>query len=84
MSFYDCIRPQIWNNSNVEIWYRQNLFIVTNNKSLIKHQSGLVDIVHPEIYEARINDYNHILHGKAGIRLSFIILLRALKLFFKR
>lgn len=82
--FYDCIRPQVWNHPDVEIWYKQNIFIVTNDKTRIRHQSGLMDIVHPQMYAARIADYHHLLQGRAGVRLSFTILFRALKHFFKR
>jgi hypothetical protein len=61
---YDPLRNQIWDNSNVHFWYRQNtiLYVNTNNaranhmvaRYIVEkkiHQLPL-DIVHPEKYEA--------------------------------
>lgn len=30
----DCIRPVIWNNSNIEFWYKQNIMLFINKASI--------------------------------------------------
>ncbi len=61
----DCIRPQIWNNKQVEVWYRQNIFIYANSKELYRYpelqkyylenrESIIFDVIHPEIWIGRL------------------------------
>jgi hypothetical protein len=66
-------RPVLWNNDNVEPWYRQNtfLFIGPLNRHLDfnamrLHEKKIYDIVHPitlaskiEYYENLINELNN-------------------------
>jgi len=53
----DCIRPRIWDNSNVEIWYRNNaiLFASKKQKNELEKQLSLIkyplDIIHPQMLE---------------------------------
>jgi Methyltransferase domain len=61
---YDPLRNQIWDNSNVHFWYRQNtiLYVNTNNVKVNNMVTRYIvekeiyqlplDIVHPEKYEA--------------------------------
>lgn len=63
----DCIRPHIWNNNQVEMWYRQNVLVfikqevLTQNnqyqqlKAQYVHQP--LDVVHPELWKK--NMANH-------------------------
>ena len=57
----DCIRPQIWNNKQIEFWYRQNIFIYAKSSELyrypalqeyyLKHRENqILDAVHPELW----------------------------------
>jgi SAM-dependent methyltransferase len=75
----DCIRSNFWNNKEVDWWYRQNMFLVikkdTPNPFPI-NSSQIIDIVHPEIFTPRSEDYIHITRGSAGIA-------RGLKIFLK-
>ncbi len=58
---YDVFRNKIWNNDNIDWWFRQNVFLYINNssssidieylKSFIK---PIYDIVHPKNYEEKI------------------------------
>jgi SAM-dependent methyltransferase len=58
----DIIRPRIWNDRDIEPWYRQNIMIFANRAAIARHslqeavvQPGqLMSIVHPEIYMRRI------------------------------
>lgn len=52
---YDLIRPKIWNNPQVEIWYRQNLLLFSKNK--IQHaEVGALNLVLPEYWNQRNKD----------------------------
>jgi SAM-dependent methyltransferase len=57
--FHDFIRPQIWNNTEIEWWYKQNIFIVAH-KDMVFPQAlqGLsfqnFDVIHPELFLSKI------------------------------
>lgn len=52
---FDCIRPQFWNSSNVEIWYKNNcvMFIREDRYDAVinrfKVSSYPIDIIHPDM-----------------------------------
>lgn len=80
--FYDVIRPQIWNNNEIEWWYRQNIFLVTKNNFQSSAPKEYRSLVHPENYILRIwNSEKYIkeLHsGKLGIWFSLKLLAKSL------
>ena len=57
-SFLDVLRPELWNDERVNWWYRQNIFLVTNQQNLLDvYQSQLFDgrnCVHPRLLEMHI------------------------------
>lgn len=66
----DCIRPSIWNNGNVEFWYRQNIFIYVKRSELyrypelqefyLKHRDATIfNAVHPEMWIGRVNIFQN-------------------------
>jgi len=84
----DIIRPRIWNDDRVDVWYRQNLFVYTTDKYLIeKHPSQYVSAeIHPELWEKKIaslqklaEEVNNFDLGGAGIIRSVKALLNAIK-----
>jgi SAM-dependent methyltransferase len=72
--FHDIIRKQIWNNTDIEWWYKQNIFIVAH-KSIIFPQElenlsfPNVDIVHPDLFLSKLKSISS---GNFGF--SFYIL----------
>jgi len=56
----DCVRPQIWENRNVQVWYRQNIILYIKRDALAESPElqALVDkwgnspisVVHPDLY----------------------------------
>lgn len=71
----DCIRPQIWNNRNINVIYRQNTLVYVKSSELyhypelqeyyLKHKENqILDAVHPEIWIGRLigfqNFYNQV------------------------
>lgn len=65
---YDLIRPVIWNNSNVDWWYRQNtfLFVRRDSKHPLLQRIGsataqIPDLVHPVNYELKLKHYEQTL-----------------------
>lgn len=58
--FYDIIRPAIWNNEKISVWYKQNIvvFVKRNSKAsfLIDNiQEKIIDIVHPALLQEKEN-----------------------------
>ncbi|HEY9769023.1 MAG TPA: methyltransferase domain-containing protein [Coleofasciculaceae cyanobacterium] len=67
----DCIRPQIWQNQNVEYWYIQNTFMFVQKDYLEQHEllkdnwekseKSRYSLVHPQmylqLYEATTKNY---------------------------
>ena len=73
-AFYDIIRPKIWNDKDVKVWYKQNSFIVANKDSLIAKQfkpSDWLDIVHPELFDREASRATNLENGDAGIKNAF-------------
>ncbi len=69
---YDCIRQQVWNNSKVSWWYRQNImFFIRDDKmenylSLTNKKQKVLSMVHPELLKyksALVADYEKILRN---------------------
>ena len=71
----DCIRPQVWNNNQIVMHYRQNLFIYVKTtefyhypelqKFYLEHKdSTIYDVIHPEYWIGRLmafqNFYNQV------------------------
>lgn len=79
--FNDSIRQQVWLNSKVEWWYRQNIFLVINNRNanLPLKATQVLPMVHPEHYLSTAETLQNTVEGRAGIRKSFGILIRALR-----
>ena len=60
---YDCIRPLIWNNNQIEYWYRQNIFLISkiNLPGLTRITSGqFSDIVHPVSFTKLEEEYKRL------------------------
>ncbi len=70
----DCIRPQVWNQREVEVWYRQNTLLFLHEERyqqfLLDHpgilDQRLVSVVHPELYELRISMLLKVISDIAG------------------
>ena len=66
-NFYDVLRPIFWNNKDLARWYKQNLFLVVKNghESMLNEFNKYFDpsiksLVHPEYYNLRIKELEHI------------------------
>jgi SAM-dependent methyltransferase len=79
--FHDVIRPEIWNNKNIDWWYRQNIFLVTKNNSSYSKTSEYRSLIHPENYLLKISNsekYLEKLHsGKLGIGFAVKLLMKS-------
>jgi hypothetical protein len=78
---HDFIRPKIWNDNQIPVWYRQNiLFFSRRQKSadvpLDSVARGaslmLLDVVHPDLYLNKINT-------QTGVKGSFRLFRRSLR-----
>lgn len=53
--FLDIIRPLIWDNANVDFWYKQNIILVVKDSHELtsKFPSSSLSLVHPELYNTK-------------------------------
>ncbi|WP_160116672.1 class I SAM-dependent methyltransferase [Pseudovibrio ascidiaceicola] len=54
----DIVRPAIWNNPNVSVWYKQNILLYskTNQTAAQPISPFPLDIIHPDLYENTVAD----------------------------
>jgi SAM-dependent methyltransferase len=73
--FFDILRPQIWNDSRIEYWYKQNMFIVASEDIIIENQNKYTflnnAVIHPELFE-------RVLNRQLGFRFHFKMLLKSI------
>lgn len=61
---FDIFRSRIWNNSDVNWWYRQNIFLFIDTKhetyldflELNQNTNNIFDIVHPQLYNYKMEE----------------------------
>jgi len=77
--FHDAIRPRIWKNERVDVWYKQNIFLVRRNSI---QDSSMRAVVHPDLFSLKLRNQEEyrdsLLLGKQGLRISAAIFLNAL------
>ena len=63
--FYDFFRPVFWNNSDVDWWYRQNMFIISHSSVKLppeiastKVNGTVLTYVHPALYNSNTKKLN--------------------------
>ena len=55
---FDVIRPFIWEEKQIPVWYRNNIVVMARPKKAPKHWKkmgghGVMDFVHPDLYESK-------------------------------
>jgi SAM-dependent methyltransferase len=73
--FHDIIRPLIWDNNDIQWWYRQNIFLVNKQPN----DKPMLSLVHPELFGKRTKMLEDIHAGEIGIQQGFKILMDTLK-----
>ncbi|MGN6617281.1 MAG: methyltransferase domain-containing protein [Ilyomonas sp.] len=97
--FYDVFRRFFWNNSKVNWWYKQNMFLVMNQSIDVgsfnfnlPHFTDIQEYIHPELFDLQAKSLkgvkrklDHIQQGKASRKLyAKIIKKKLLNRFFKK
>jgi hypothetical protein len=67
---FDLVRPLVWHNPKVEIWYRQNVLVFVRNTALERYglkyngtNLNMLDVVHPEYFiYAKTGSYVKVTH----------------------
>lgn len=72
----------MWNNADIDFWYRQNILIAARKTLNLRRKNGfqtyegpVMDLVHPEMYDHKISTIKKFYSGnlklyfKAGMRL---------------
>lgn len=76
--FYDIIRPKIWNNKDVDVWYRQNMFVFCEREVSEFSFETMIPYVHPDLWKRKVGLIEKLSEenkgfdlGNAGVRRSF-------------
>lgn len=95
---YDFIRPEIWLDNEIPVWYRQNilLFVKKHNSSNLNIRNSstsfnnvltLNNSVHPDLFQIMVKKLeakNKALKGEISVRDSFKLFLTSLNNYFSR
>jgi 2-polyprenyl-3-methyl-5-hydroxy-6-metoxy-1,4-benzoquinol methylase len=57
---WDIFRPKIWNNKNIQWWYRQNIFVASCHDLYPSMSKEILFLVHPENYLAKEKELTEI------------------------
>jgi SAM-dependent methyltransferase len=87
---YDAFRPLIWNEKDVEMWYRQNMLLFSK-KHLPFPEAQIIDMIIPEFWNHHENrlrsvtqQLQRIKDGKVGAGFYLKGLMRSLRFFGKK
>ena len=96
-SFYDCLRPVFWNNTGIDWWYRQNMFVDIKDSIALpetilqtKITKDAQVIIHPDVELERLNHVRNqeiqkaIRNGEVSLNLYFLGLFNKLKKAFRK
>jgi len=77
--FYDLIRPKIFDQGEIELWYRQNIFVVCHEDLAVDLDLGVpgVSRASGELFK-RFEFYRNCFEGRGGIRNGLAILKRTI------
>ncbi|TXB63793.1 class I SAM-dependent methyltransferase [Phaeodactylibacter luteus] len=91
---YDIIRPHFWNTTEIEWWYRQNMFLFSKKDFMFEEfRKPMHNLVCKELFVKRLeeiktlneslakakDDLNRLKNGRTGIRAPLSALLKAFK-----
>lgn len=70
---YDLLRPLIWDIPEVDVWYKQNMLVYTNQPIAYK-KADMLNVIHPDLFTRKHNNLlnaskqlQRISNGKVGI-----------------
>ncbi len=80
---YDLFRSKVWDNQEIEVWYRQNTFLyLKSNSTLAKvfkekgiqsiSEISLMNCIHPDLYQLRVEDCKRLTQSILKLRKSTI------------
>lgn len=71
--FFDILRDKVWNNDNVDFWYKQNMFLVAKDGALpnIKSGGSALNKVHPKLYEMKLQQLEGLISQNAYLNQQF-------------
>jgi SAM-dependent methyltransferase len=73
----DCLRPTLWQNDNVDWWYRQNIVVFLREGThthLKAIDSAMIDVIHPICWARQLNNLDLITSGSAPFTQYLILL----------
>lgn len=80
----DALRHKIWNNSDVDFWYKQNIMLVVKDDAVLKQlkaapiESQFLPLVHPDLYLKKAKQLDAVLKGRLSFFAYFKLLIKGL------
>jgi SAM-dependent methyltransferase len=56
---FDVVRPEVWGNVMVDVWYKQNIFLFSRNKFSFSKPT-VTYMVHPELFQIKVKKNNEL------------------------
>lgn len=78
---YDIVRPKIWNDKDMDFWYKQNIFLFSNRDIKVENFS-LGPVIHPELFISKLSIIQNLkseLNQYKSVRFVFSKLLELIK-----
>ena len=83
--FHDIIRGKLWDIPQIESFYKQNMFIIAHkNINLPFDNFAHFDIVHPKMFQSKVDGIEKIVSGRRGISLYISIFFKRLINYFRK
>lgn len=87
--FYDVVREKIWNNDKVDVWYRQNIFLISTRSFPHTQGNKMLSCVHPDLFKLKVDTLaglepfkqrvDEFEQGKVGVQIGFDVLKKAVQ-----
>lgn len=81
--FFDLIRKKTWNCTQVNWWYKQNMFLVSCKKDVFDdyacaESNPILNIIHPEHYLLKAKEYKDFRLGKSRAKEYFKLFIKSM------
>ena len=82
--FYDIFREKYWNNSDIEWWYRQNMFLVSKSDLKFPKSRKINTYIHPGLFNKKLDEINSYYTGEHSITTGIKFLLKTVLFKFRK
>ncbi len=77
--FYDVFRDKYWQDERIEWWYRQNMFLVSNQILPLNRVAKINTYIHPNLFEKRNRELELFYSGQFPVSTGLKFLLKTIR-----